>query len=76
MTEAARVLCVNRTTLSRILSGVSGISQDMSVRLGLALGTNAEFWAGMQLKFDLHRAMKLKRPKIKLIATQMKDRSV
>lgn len=76
VTEAARILGVNRTTIARILSGASGISPDMSVRLGQALGTDPEFWAGMQLKFDLHQAMKLKRPKIRLIATQMKDWSV
>lgn len=76
VTEVARILGVNRTTISRILSGVSGISPDMSVRLGQALGTEPEFWAGLQLKFDLHQALKLKRPKIRLIATQMKDRSV
>lgn len=74
--EAARALGVGRTTLSRILSAASGISPDMSIRLGLALGTSPELWAGLQLKFDLHRAAKLKRPKVKRLAIQIKDKSV
>lgn len=74
--EAARALGVSRTTLSRILAGTSGISPGMSIRLGLALGTPLELWAGLQLKFDLHQAAKLKRPKIKRIATRIKDQSV
>lgn len=74
--EAARALGVSRTTLSRILAGTSGVSPDMSIRLGLALGTSPELWAGLQLKFDLHQAAKLKRPKVKRIATRIKDQSV
>lgn len=52
---AAR-LGVTRMTLSRIVSGASGISVDMAYRLGDAFGTSPELWAGMQLQYDLHRA--------------------
>lgn len=76
VTEAARTLGVSHTTLSRILSGKSGISPDMSIRLSLALRTSPELWAGMQLKFDLHQAEKLKRPRIKPFVTEIKDKSV
>jgi addiction module HigA family antidote len=50
-------------TLSRILTGGSGVSADMAYRLASAFGTSEELWAGMQLQYDLHQASKLKRPK-------------
>ena len=70
ITEAAVKLGVNRVTLSRVVSGASGISADMAYRLAQAFGTSAEMWAGMQMQFDLYQASKLKRPKIKRVATK------
>ena len=64
VTEAAGLLGVNRVTLSRVVTGASGISPDMAFRLGDAFGTSAELWAGMQMQYDLYQASKLKRPKI------------
>jgi addiction module HigA family antidote len=61
-------LGVNRVTLSRVLNGASGISADMAIRLGQALGTSAELWAGMQLQYDLYVAERQERPKIERIA--------
>lgn len=55
-TATAARLGVTRMTLSRIVSGASGISVDMAYRLGDAFGTSPELWAGMQLQFDLYRA--------------------
>ena len=68
VTEAALKLGVNRVTLSRVVSGVSGISAEMAFRLGDAFGTSPELWAGMQMQFDLYQASKLKRPKIERLA--------
>ena len=68
ITDAAARLGVGRVTLQRIVSGAAGISPDMAFRLAAAFGTSAELWAGMQLQYDLHRASKLKRPKIERIA--------
>ena len=68
ITEAAIKLGVNRVTLSRVVSGASGISADMAYRLAQAFGTSAELWAGMQMQFDLYQASKLKRPKIERLA--------
>ena len=65
VTQAAQNLGVNRVTLSRIVTGESGISPDMAYRLASALGTSPELWAGMQMQYDLHQASKLKRPQIK-----------
>jgi antitoxin HigA-1 len=68
ITEAAVKLSVNRVTLSRVVSGASGISADMAYRLAQAFGTSAELWAGMQMQYDLYQAGKVKRPKIERLA--------
>lgn len=67
-TEAAVKLGVNRVTLSRVVSGVSGVSADMAYRLAAAFGTSPELWAGMQLQYDLYQAGKRKRPHIARLA--------
>jgi addiction module HigA family antidote len=64
VTEAAVKLGVNRVTLSRIVTGATGISADMAYRLGEVFGTSPELWAGMQLQYDLYQAGKLTRPRI------------
>jgi addiction module HigA family antidote len=64
VTAAARHLHVSRVTLSRILNGASGISADMSLRLGAALGTRDSMWYEMQMDYDLWIASQKKRPKI------------
>ena len=53
VTDAAERLGVTRATLSRILNGNAGISADMALRLEQALGTSAEMWLEMQLKYEL-----------------------
>ena len=68
VTEAAVRLGVNRVTLSRVVTGSSGVSADMAYRLGSAFGTSPELWAGMQLQYDLYQAGKVKRPKIERMA--------
>ena len=68
VTEAASKLGVNRVTLSRVITGSSGVSADMAYRLGEAFGTSPELWAGMQLQYDLYQAGNLKRPRIERLA--------
>lgn len=51
-------------SLSRVVTGSSGISPGMAYRLGDAFGTSAELWAGMQMQYDLYQASKAKRPRI------------
>lgn len=68
VTDAASRLGVSRVTLQRVVNGAAGISPDMAYRLAAAFGTSPELWAGMQLQYDLHRAGKLRRPKIDPIA--------
>ena len=64
VTDAAQQLGVNRVTLTRIVSGHSGISPDMAFRLASAFGTIPELCAGMQMQYDLYQASKAKRPRI------------
>lgn len=68
ITDAAKKLGVGRVTLSRVVTGASGVSPDMAYRLGAAFGTSPELWAGMQMQYDLHQAGQVKRPKIERIA--------
>jgi addiction module HigA family antidote len=56
VTTAAERLGVTRAALSRILNGHAGISAEMAVLLGEALGTSAEMWAIMQARYDLWQA--------------------
>lgn len=74
--EAARKLTVSRSTLSRILHGASGVSGDMAIRLGIALDTSPDLWAGLQWKFDLYQASKRPKPKVGRIVTRIKDKSI
>ena len=64
VTTAAKRLHVALTTLSRILSGASGISAEMSPRLSDALGTHASLWYHMQAGYDMWQASHKKRPRI------------
>jgi addiction module HigA family antidote len=64
VTAMARHLHISRITLSRILNGASGISAEMSLRLGDALGTHPSFWYDMQASFDMWQARQKKRPRI------------
>lgn len=74
--EAARKLAVSRSTLSRILNGASSVSADIAVRLGMALDTSPDLWAGLQWKFDLYQASKWPKPKVGRIVTRIKDKSI
>jgi len=47
LTAAAKILGVTRQTLNNIVSGKSGISPEMAVRLTNAFGSTEETWLGM-----------------------------
>jgi len=68
ITEAAARLGVSRVTLQRVVNGVAGVSPDMAYRLGSALNTSPELWAGMQLQYDLYQAGKIERTNVQRIA--------
>jgi addiction module HigA family antidote len=56
VSDAARQLRVTRQTLHRILSGRSGISPEMAVRLGKFCGNGGGLWLSMQHAYDLWHA--------------------
>lgn len=54
VTEAAKRLDVNRTTLSRLLNGHAGVSPDMALRFSkLFPNTNIAFWMNLQRDYDI-----------------------
>ncbi len=63
--DAAAHLGVTRAHLSRILNGRAGISAEMSLRLSAALGTSPDFWLKMQTQYDLWRARKVFKRKVR-----------
>ena len=54
--ELAAKLSVAPSTLNRILTGTSGISPEMALRLSKALGRSPESWLAMQCNHDLWQA--------------------
>ena len=58
VTEGAKILGVTRQTLNKVISGKSGISPTMAIRLSKAFGSTPETWLRMQLAYDLAVARK------------------
>ena len=58
VTDAARILGVDRQTLSNLLNARSGISPEMAVRLEKAFGTSAREWLIRQLDYELAEVMR------------------
>jgi addiction module HigA family antidote len=56
VTAAAKGLGVTRKALSELLTGHSGVSANMAIRLEKAFGSTAETWLRMQLQYDLWHA--------------------
>ena len=54
--ELAVKLGVSASTLNRVLTGASGVSPEMALRLSKALGRSPESWLAMQYNYDLWRA--------------------
>ncbi|HSU97461.1 MAG TPA: HigA family addiction module antitoxin [Gemmatimonadaceae bacterium] len=54
--ELAGKLGVAASTLNRVLTGSSGISPEMALRLAKALGRSPESWLAMQYNRDLWEA--------------------
>jgi addiction module HigA family antidote len=54
--ELASKLNVSPSTLNRILTGKSGVSPEMALRLSKCLGRSPESWLAMQHSHDLWQA--------------------
>lgn len=57
VTDAAKALGVSRVALSELVNERRGVSPEMAIRLAQAFGGSPEVWAGLQLDFDLARAL-------------------
>jgi antitoxin HigA-1 len=58
ITAAAKVLGVTRQALNNVVTGKSGISPEMAIRLCKAFGSTPETWLRMQVAYDLAQARK------------------
>lgn len=52
----AEKLAVSPSTLNRVITGKSGVSPEMALRLSKSLGRSPESWLAMQDAFDLWQA--------------------
>lgn len=57
--KIADALGVARSTFSRLINGVSGLSPEMAVRLSAVLGGSAESWIRLQENYDLWKAREI-----------------
>jgi addiction module HigA family antidote len=53
VTDAAKVLGVARSTLSRVLNERGSVSDEMAIRLSKAFGSTPDFWLKLQFNYDL-----------------------
>jgi antitoxin HigA-1 len=51
--QAADALGVSRNQLHRVVTGKSGVSAEMAVRLEAVIGSNADHWLRLQMAYDL-----------------------
>src|SRR5271154_1405423 len=58
ISQGAKILGVTRQALNNVVTGKSGISPEIAIRLTKAFGSTEETWLRMQLAFDLAAAMK------------------
>jgi addiction module HigA family antidote len=58
VTAAARQLGVSRVALSELVNERRGVSAEMAIRLSKAFGSKPEVWAGLQMQYDLAKALR------------------
>ena len=68
-TEIAKLLGVSRQTLYDILDEKQPVTPAMALRLGKLCGNGSDLWLNLQKRYDLQRAEKELREKIKAIPT-------
>lgn len=57
--QVANKLCVNTSTLSRIINCKSKVMPSMALRLSIVIGRSPESWLMMQHNYDLKKEQKL-----------------
>jgi antitoxin HigA-1 len=58
ISQGAKILGVTRQALNNVITGKSGITAEMAIRLTKAFGSTDETWLRMQLAYDLAAARK------------------
>jgi len=58
--KLAKSMKVSPRRVNEIVQGKRAITADTAIRLGLALGTNAQFWTNLQATYDLEKAQRNK----------------
>ena len=56
--KAAVALGITRSQLHRVISGQSGISAEMALRLETVIGGSADLWLRLQAAYDVAQARK------------------
>jgi addiction module HigA family antidote len=56
VTQAAKRLGIQRTTLSRLINGHAGISPEMALRLAKLCNTSVDMWINLQAQYDIAQA--------------------
>lgn len=54
--QLARMMAVNASRVTDLLSGKRPVTADTALRLGAVFGTSARLWLGLQSQADLERA--------------------
>jgi antitoxin HigA-1 len=58
ISAAAKALGITRQQLHNLISGRSGITPEMAVKLEKAIGSTADTWLRMQMNYDLAQVRK------------------
>lgn len=58
ISAAAKALGITRQQLHNLISGRSGITPEMAVKLEKAIGSTADTWLRMQMTYDLTQVRK------------------
>lgn len=66
-TKLAKVMKVSPRRINEIVHRKRAISADTAIRLGIALGTTAQFWTNLQAAYDLEEASLAKALEFKAI---------
>ena len=62
--QLAKALAVDTACLNEIVRGRRGVTADTALRLSRYLGTTAEFWLNLQLRYELDIARQTRQKKI------------
>ena len=62
--QLAKALAVDTARLNEIVRGRRGITADTALRLSRYLGTTAEFWLNLQLRYELDTARQTRQKEI------------